>query len=136
MLNKSSTEGTEPRSHLHTSESILLTDVSDIFLDGKSFHISSEPSPDTGSSENPVDERQRFDGTIYVGTVLRILRGNGNRPLSALLNALKLHLDIDLSICEYSEHTQGAKAASYVELTRPVTANQTDRSGVLASIPI
>jgi 2-isopropylmalate synthase len=86
----------------------------------KSFQLASEPSPDTDSSESPVDERRRFDGTVYVDSVLRILRGDGNGPISALLNALKVHLDIDLALREYSEHTLGegqdAKAASYVEL--------------------
>jgi len=66
-----------------------------------------------------------------VDTVLRIVRGDGNGPLSALLNALKLHLHIDLSIREYSEHTLGegqdAKAASYVELI-PSGSHKSDES--------
>ena len=48
------------------------------------------------------------------------MNGDGNGPLSALLDALKTHLDLDLTLREYSEHTigdgQSAKAASYVEL--------------------
>jgi 2-isopropylmalate synthase len=87
----------------------------------KSFRISSEPSSDLETTNGePVDEIRRFDGTLYVDGVLRILRGDGNGPLSALLNALKVHLDVDLTIREYSEHTLGdgheAKAASYIEL--------------------
>jgi len=58
-----------------------------------------------------------------VDGTLRILRGEGNGPLSALLNALRTHLKIDYSIKNYSEHTLGegqtAKAASYVELIPP-----------------
>ncbi|CAL1705324.1 unnamed protein product [Somion occarium] len=89
----------------------------------KSFKISSEPSPDTtGSDEQPADERRLFDGTISVDGALRVMRGDGNGPLSALLDALRTHLDIDFIIREYAEHSIGegsnVKAASYVELVR------------------
>ncbi|KAL5489947.1 LEU4 [Sanghuangporus weigelae] len=91
----------------------------------RSFKISDEPVL------NPIDqtpymdgeapdERRRFDGTLSVDGVFRVVHGDGNGPLSAFLDALKIHLDIDLSIREYSEHTIGdgksAKAASYVEV--------------------
>lgn len=88
----------------------------------KSFRLASEPSvhPDT---EEGGEERRTFDGTLHVDGTLRILRGEGNGPLSALLNALKTHLKIDYSIKNYNEHTLGegqtAKAASYVELVPP-----------------
>ena len=88
----------------------------------RSFRLMSEPSidPDTDEGE---EEKRMFDGTVYVDGTLRILRGEGNGPLSALLNALKTHLKIDYSIKNYSEHTlgegQAAKAASYVELVPP-----------------
>ena len=52
----------------------------------------------------------------------RVIHGDGNGPLSAILDALHKHLDVDLTLREYSEHTigeaQGAKAASYIELVR------------------
>ncbi|KZT27303.1 2-isopropylmalate synthase [Neolentinus lepideus HHB14362 ss-1] len=86
----------------------------------KSFEISSEPSVEPEGEGETQDERRRFDGTILVDGVLRVIKGEGNGPLSALLDGLRTHLDIDLSIREYSEHTTGdgkeAKAASYVEL--------------------
>lgn len=88
----------------------------------RSFRLMSEPSidPDTDEGE---EEKRMFDGTVYVDGTLRILRGEGNGPLSSLLNALKTHLKIDYSIKNYSEHTlgegQAAKAASYVELVPP-----------------
>lgn len=94
----------------------------------RSFKISDEAKPDPVDqspydSDEAPDERRRFDGTISVDGVLRVIRGDGNGPLSALLDALRTHLDIDLSIREYVEHTIGdgtnAKAASYVELTEP-----------------
>ncbi|KAH9950238.1 2-isopropylmalate synthase [Amylocystis lapponica] len=88
----------------------------------KSFKVSAEPSADP-ATEEAVDERRQFDGTISVDGVLRVVRGDGNGPLSALLDALRTHLDIDLSIRDYTEHAigagQNAKAASYVELVTP-----------------
>ncbi|KAF7311487.1 Pyruvate carboxyltransferase domain-containing protein [Mycena kentingensis (nom. inval.)] len=88
----------------------------------RNFKISTEPSSDPTDSSGDDDERRRFDGTVSVDGVLRVIRGDGNGPLSALLNALKNYLDIDLSLREYSEHIineedgQNAKAATYVEL--------------------
>ncbi|KZT71365.1 2-isopropylmalate synthase [Daedalea quercina L-15889] len=86
----------------------------------KSFRISAEASPDLPSSDEAADERRQFDGTVSVDGVLRVIRGDGNGPLSALLDALRTHLEVDLSLREYSEHAigqgQDTKAASYVEL--------------------
>lgn len=88
----------------------------------KSFRLMSEPSVDPDTNEGG-EERRRFDGSVYVDGTLRILRGDGNGPLSALLNALKTHLKVDYSIKNYSEHILGegqtSKAASYVELVPP-----------------
>lgn len=88
----------------------------------KSFRLMSESSVDPDTDE-AGEERRKFDGTVYVDGTLRILRGEGNGPLSALLNALKSHLKIDYSIKNYTEHTlgegQASKAASYVELVPP-----------------
>nr|GAT52775.1 predicted protein [Mycena chlorophos] len=88
----------------------------------RNFKISAEPTLDPSDNSGDDDERRRFDGTISVDGVLRVIRGDGNGPLSALLDALKTHLDIDLTLREYSEHIineedgQNAKAATYVEL--------------------
>ena len=86
----------------------------------KSFKISAESSPDLPNGDEAADERRQFDGTVSVDGVLRVIRGDGNGPLSALLDALRTHLEIDLSLREYSEHAigqgQDTKAASYVEL--------------------
>lgn len=89
----------------------------------KSFKISSEPLADSViDGDEPADERRLFDGTISVDGVLRVIRGEGNGPLSALLDALRTHLDVDFAVREYSEHAIGegsnVKAASYVELVR------------------
>ena len=88
----------------------------------KNFKISAQviadPS-DLAEDETP-DETRQFDGTISVDGTYRVIRGDGNGPLSALLNALRKHLDIDLAVREYSEHAiaegTDSKAASYVEL--------------------
>ncbi|TFK42482.1 hypothetical protein BDQ12DRAFT_676273 [Crucibulum laeve] len=88
----------------------------------RNFKISSEPSADPSdlSGDEGVDERRRFDGTLSVDGVYRVVRGDGNGPLSSLLDALRTHLDIDLTIRDYTEHSVGegkdVKAASYVEL--------------------
>ena len=87
----------------------------------RNFKISAEPSADPAEDSNDEkDERRRFDGTLSVDGIYRVIRGDGNGPLSALLDALRVHLDIDLTIREYTEHSVGegkeAKAASYVEL--------------------
>ncbi|KAK7693848.1 hypothetical protein QCA50_003420 [Cerrena zonata] len=89
----------------------------------KSFKISSEPvSDDAGHDGEPADERRLFDGSITVDGALRVVRGDGNGPLSALLDALRTHLDTDFTIREYVEHAIGegsnVKAASYVEIVR------------------
>lgn len=89
----------------------------------KSFKISSEPAADSiTDTDEPADERRLFDGTISVDGALRVIRGDGNGPLSALLDALRTHLDIDFQVREYSEHAIGegsnVKAASYVEIVR------------------
>ncbi|KIJ69104.1 hypothetical protein HYDPIDRAFT_23960 [Hydnomerulius pinastri MD-312] len=86
----------------------------------KSFSVTAEPSAEPQDSDEAHDERRRFDGTISVDGMLRVVRGDGNGPISALLDALRTHLDIDLTLREYTEHTIGegqtAKAASYIEL--------------------
>jgi 2-isopropylmalate synthase len=85
-----------------------------------SFKISSAPNP--GSSDEAEDIRQ-FDGTVSIDNVRRVIRGDGNGPISALLHALRTHLDVDLAVREYSEHSidteadlQNSRAASYIEL--------------------
>ncbi|KAK0196751.1 hypothetical protein F5146DRAFT_1012815 [Armillaria mellea] len=75
----------------------------------RNFKISTEPNADPSDhSGDEAEVRKRFDGTISVDGVLRVVRGDGNC--------------IDLSVREYTEHTidldegQNARAASYVEL--------------------
>ncbi|THH29083.1 hypothetical protein EUX98_g5105 [Antrodiella citrinella] len=86
----------------------------------KSHKVASEPADESASGDEPADERRLFDGTILVDGVLRVIRGDGNGPLSALLDALSTHLDLHYAIREYSEHSvgegSGVKAASYVEI--------------------
>jgi 2-isopropylmalate synthase len=97
----------------------------------RSFKISSAPNPDT--AEEAEDIRQ-FDGTVAVDGVLRVIRGDGNGPISSLIHALRTHLDIDLALREYTEHSvdtetdlQNSRAASYVELV-PANDRKSARS--------
>jgi 2-isopropylmalate synthase len=80
---------------------------------------------DSDSDSEGGSKRRRFDGQIEVDGKVRVICGEGNGPISALLEALRLHLDIVLIVREYSEHAinegTSAKAASYVELVAPGT---------------
>jgi 2-isopropylmalate synthase len=87
----------------------------------RSFRITSVSANDA-DGESAEDVRQ-FDGAVSVDGVLRVIRGDGNGPLSALLNALRQHLEVDLALREYSEHSidtgvdgENSRAASYIEL--------------------
>lgn len=66
------------------------------------------------------DEHRRIIAKVAVDGQVRLLRGEGNGPLSALLDALRANLNLDFSIREYSEHSIGegtrSQAASYVQL--------------------
>ncbi|KAG8716442.1 hypothetical protein FRC11_008591 [Ceratobasidium sp. 423] len=92
----------------------------------KSFTLSEVPPsrPTSPTQENGIhDTGRRFEGKLLVDGAVRMIRGEGNGPLSALLDALRGHLDLNLSVREYSEHSIGegtsVKAASYVELIKP-----------------
>ncbi|KAI0281564.1 2-isopropylmalate synthase [Russula brevipes] len=97
----------------------------------RSFKVSSAPNPDAADE---VEDVRQFDGTVSVDGVLRVLRGDGNGPISALLNALRTHLDVDLALREYTEHSinteadlQHSRAASYIELV-PANDRKSARS--------
>lgn len=84
----------------------------------RNYKISTDSVEHT--SDEVPDQNCIFDGTISVDGVLRVIRGHGNGPISALHDALITHLNLDFSVREYSEHAigegQNAKAASYVEI--------------------
>ena len=87
----------------------------------RNFRILAKPSePQDDATDEQPDEQRHFDGTLLVDGVLRVVRGDGNGPLSALLDALCRYLQINFTIREYSEHAVGegkdVKAASYVEV--------------------
>ncbi|KAH9001080.1 2-isopropylmalate synthase [Lactarius akahatsu] len=97
----------------------------------RSFKITSVPNPD-GADE--VRNVRQFDGTILVDGVLRVIRGDGNGPISALLHALLTHLDVDLALREYTVHPinteadqQNSRAASFIELV-PANDRKSTRS--------
>ncbi|EEB94969.2 LOW QUALITY PROTEIN: hypothetical protein MPER_06134, partial [Moniliophthora perniciosa FA553] len=83
---------------------------------------SPEPGPSSAAdSGDESDHRRRLDGILSVDGSSRVIRGDGNGPLSSLLDALKTQLEIDLTIREYNEHvidgSNPSRAASYVEVT-------------------
>ena len=97
----------------------------------RSFKISSAPNPDTADEAEDI---RQFDGTVSVDGVVRVIRGDGNGPISALIHALRTHLDIDLVVREYTEHSinteadlQNSRAASYIELV-PANDRKSARS--------
>lgn len=97
----------------------------------RSFTVADTSRPGTptqsrsSSPSSTSHDNRKFDGKISVDGIVREIRGQGNGPLSALLDALKTYLDVHLEIREYSEHSFGegteAKAGSYVELITPGT---------------
>ena len=87
---------------------------------------SSPAPPEKGRSLNTATLRRHFHGVIadtQTGQEYD-LKGVGNGPISSLANAL-LHLDIDLDVGDYSEHSMGkgkgkeTKAATYIECIAP-----------------
>ena len=89
------------------------------------FHGFNPETPCVPRAGQALDEHRRFEGKISVDGTVRVLRGEGNGPLSALLGALQTHLDLNFSVREYSEHAIGqgtnVQAASYVELVETST---------------
>lgn len=94
----------------------------------RSFTMSSVPDP-TGAAS--AEDLHMFDGAVTVDGQLRVIRGDGNGPISSLLDALSTSLHIDLALRELNEHPveaadgQPPRAAAYVELVPP-----TDRKSV------
>ncbi|KAG8788835.1 hypothetical protein FRC15_001795 [Serendipita sp. 397] len=100
-----------------------LVTMKDGRLDLKSFrfyHGSNAEPMELPEAGVVLDEHRRIVAKVSVDGQVRILRGEGNGPLSALLDSLRANLDLDFQIREYSEHAigQGAKvlAASYVQV--------------------
>lgn len=89
------------------------------------FHSRNPEIPSIPRVSQVLGEHRRFEGKISVDGTVRILRGEGNGPLSALLDALQTYLDLNFSVLEYSEHAMGqgtnVQAASYVELREQST---------------
>lgn len=88
----------------------------------------------SGADDKNEDLRvapKRLNAKVQVDGALREINGEGNGPLSSLLDALQADLGIALSIREYTEHGVGAgsdvKAATYVELI-PADVDAKDRT--------
>ncbi|CDZ98866.1 2-isopropylmalate synthase [Phaffia rhodozyma] len=96
----------------------------------RAFSLIDSGSPTPGSTprngedgEEAPERTKSITAKVTVDGVAVTLSGQGNGPLSSMLNALSTVLGIDLSIREYSEHAVGGgsdtKAASYVEVIGP-----------------
>jgi 2-isopropylmalate synthase len=101
----------------------LLRPVEDGRLALKSFrfyHGSQAEALELPRASQVLDEHRRFVGRILVDGSERVLRGEGNGPLSALLDSLRTNLELNFGVREYSEHAIGqgtsVRAASYVQL--------------------
>jgi 2-isopropylmalate synthase len=66
-------------------------------------------------------EGRAFEGTVVVKGVEHNLKGVGNGPVSALIDALGKYTDVQLDVRELVEHAIGkgkdTKAAAYIEVT-------------------
>lgn len=97
-----------------------LTDVS-----RPSTPVPDDDSRSSSPSASSANTNRRFVGHLSVDGVIREIRGQGNGPLSALLDALRTYLDIHVEIREYSEHSLNegteVKAGSFVEIVTPGT---------------
>jgi 2-isopropylmalate synthase len=84
------------------------------------YHGSQAEALELPRASQVLDEHRRFAGRILVDGKERLLRGEGNGPLSALLDSLRTNLELNFGIREYSEHAIGqgtsVQAASYVQL--------------------
>ena len=87
-----------------------------------------------GTDDKEQDLRvspKRLNAKVLMDGTLREINGEGNGPLSSLLDALEADLGISLSVREYTEHGVGAgsdvKAATYVELI-PADVDAKDRT--------
>jgi 2-isopropylmalate synthase len=87
----------------------------------RNFNLSTEPSEDASADHHGGS--CKLDGTLSVDGSLRVIRGDGNGPISALHDALVKYLGIDFSVKEYSNNAigegQDAQAVSYVEIVPP-----------------
>lgn len=92
---------------------------------------SPNPSKDNNDSGDLRQTPKRLTAKVQIDGQLREISGEGNGPLSSLLDALQADLGITLSIREYTEHGVGAgsdvKAATYVELI-PADADPKDKT--------
>jgi 2-isopropylmalate synthase len=94
----------------------------------------------TTNSDNP--SAVACTATVAVDGALHPLRGEGNGPINAFVNALKEELISDFSIVSYAEHSLGegsrAEAIAYIQIRTPNGATYfgaaTDTNIELASI--
>jgi 2-isopropylmalate synthase len=86
--------------------------------EGRLKFVDHHTYPDT-----EVKGRRVCVAEIVDGGVTRTIEGRGNGPIDGFVHALSVHLGIDVSVADYSEHSlqQGsdASAIAYVEMKHP-----------------
>jgi 2-isopropylmalate synthase len=92
-------------------------ELMDTFRESYLDHVSPlELASHSHSSEGGAD---RIAASLVVGGEERIVEGEGNGPIDALVNALTRGLDIEMHVLDYHEHAmsrgEDATAAAYVE---------------------
>jgi 2-isopropylmalate synthase len=94
-------------------------------------HVSSSTLPSGVQTPKQTDEEREESAAnsrekeivakVAVDGMVQTIRGQGNGPLSSLIDALANHFGLELAIKNYSEHSVGmgsnTRAASFVELT-------------------
>ncbi|MCF6441375.1 2-isopropylmalate synthase [Pseudoalteromonas luteoviolacea] len=74
-------------------------------------------------TSQPLTTGQQIEANVLFGGQQIQLNGSGNGLLSALINAVRTHFNININIKNYSEHTLGhktqSKAVTYVECEAP-----------------
>ncbi len=74
-------------------------------------------------SDSSNDEPARVKAVVMHDGVEKTVKGRGNGPINAFLNAVKTELGIQVHLTSYEEHAiqkgSDAQAAAYVEIERP-----------------
>lgn len=102
-----------PRLHLR---SFVLSDTNTVTPGG-----TPKPEEDESDEAKANSREKEIVAKVAVDGMVQTIRGQGNGPLSSLLDALVNHFGLELSVKSYSEHSVGGgsntRAASFVELT-------------------
>ena len=101
----------------------------------RNFRILAKPSePQEDATDEQPDEQRHFDGTLLVDGVLRVVRGDGNGPLSALF--VDIFRSISLFVSTQNmllERVKMSRPHPMLKLSLLMTASLQHHGGELAS---